>query len=42
MRIPVLAAIAASLLAGGLAIRIAQTPAREVKAAQATAPSYAK
>lgn len=42
MRIPVLAAIAASLLAGGLAIRIAESPAREVKAAQATAPSYAK
>jgi hypothetical protein len=42
VRIPVLAAIAASLLAGGLAIRIAESPAREVKAAQATAPSYAK
>jgi len=40
MRIPVLAAIAASLLVGGLAIRVAETPGREVKAAQATAPSY--
>jgi hypothetical protein len=39
MRIPVLAAITA-LLAGGLAIRIVQSPGREVKAAQATAPSY--
>jgi hypothetical protein len=42
VRIPVLAAIAVSLLAGGLAIRIAENPAHEVKAAQATAPSYAK
>ena len=40
MRIPVLAAITASLVAGGLAIRIAKSPGREVKAAQATAPSY--
>ena len=41
MRIPVLAAITASLVAGGLAIRIAQRPVKEVEAAQGTAPSYA-
>ncbi len=40
MRIPVLAAITAALLAVGLAIRMAQSPARAVKAAQSTAPSY--
>jgi hypothetical protein len=40
MRISVSAAITASLLAGGVAIRIAQSPVPEVKAAQATAPSY--
>jgi Cytochrome P460 len=40
MRISVPAAITVSLLAGGLAIRMAQSPAWEVKAAQVTAPSY--
>jgi hypothetical protein len=40
MRIPVLAVIAASLVAGVLAIRMAQSPAREVKAAQGNAPAY--
>lgn len=41
MRISVLAAMTVALLAGGLAIRIARSPARAVHAAQATAPSYA-
>jgi hypothetical protein len=41
MRISVLAAMTVVLLAGGLAIRIARSPARAVHAAQATAPSYA-
>lgn len=41
MRIRILAAITASLLAGGLAIRIAQRPAEDVKAAHDAAPSYA-
>jgi hypothetical protein len=40
MRIPVRVVIAESLVAAGLAIRMAQSPAREVKAAQAMAPSY--
>jgi hypothetical protein len=42
MRVSVPAAIMASLLAGGLAIRMARRPAAEVKAAQATAPSYTR
>jgi hypothetical protein len=41
MRISVLAAMTVALLAGGVAIRIARSPARAVHAAQATAPSYA-
>jgi hypothetical protein len=41
MRISVPAAIALALLAAGLAIRIARSPARAVHAAQGTAPSYA-
>jgi hypothetical protein len=41
MRIRILAAITASLLAGGFAIRMAQRPVRDVKAAQGGAPSYA-
>jgi hypothetical protein len=41
MRIRILAAVAASLLAGGFAIRMAHRPVRDVKAAQGGAPSYA-
>jgi hypothetical protein len=41
MRIRILAAIAAALLAGGVAIRMAERPAMDVKAAQGEAPSYA-
>lgn len=41
MRIRLLAAISASLIVGGLAIRIAEKPVKDVKAAPASAPSYA-
>lgn len=41
MRIRILAAITASLLAGGLSIRLAQRPGNDVKAAQGEAPEYA-
>src|ERR1700757_1862661 len=41
MRISVSTAITASLVAGGLAIRIAQSPIPEVDAAPAALPSYA-
>jgi hypothetical protein len=41
MRLTVLAAIAMCLLAGGLAERIGQSPARAVHAAQGAVPSYA-
>jgi len=41
MRIRILAGITASLLAGGVAIRMAQRPMRDVEAAKDAAPSYA-